>query len=138
VKKSTFKIIAFVILPTIILLAIGIYFLFQLPQVRYGLHKTLLNQMIERSIHQGKLSQEHGIQLKAAFDRFFNIVLKLRKSGIDQQAIENEIGQLVLEKQIGPNFSIPDDDKVEELIDFFNELSERLDELARQAESDSP
>jgi hypothetical protein len=107
VKRSTLKIIAFVILPTIILLGIGIYFLFQLPQVRFGLQKALLNQMIERNIRQGKLSQERGIQLKAAFDRFYAVVAKLPKSGIDQQTIDNEIVNLVIKKQIKPNFGAP-------------------------------
>jgi hypothetical protein len=133
VKKSTLKIIVFVILPTIILLGIGIYFLFQLPQVRLGLQKALLNQMIERSIRQGKLSQEYGNQLKAAFNRFNAAVAKLLKSGIDGQTIENEIGQLVIEKQIGPNFGIPNDDEVEELIVFFNELSDRFEELLKNS-----
>jgi len=127
VKRSTLKVIVFVILPAIILLGISIYFIFQLPQVRYGWQKALLNHLIERKVSQGNLSQEHGIQLKRAFDRFFNVVIKLRKSGIDQQTIDNEIGQLVIEKKIGPNFGIPDDDEVEEVIDFFHELSERLE-----------
>jgi hypothetical protein len=140
VKKSTLKIIVFVILPALILLGIGIYFIFQLPQVRFGLQKTLLNYMIERSIRQGKLSQERGIQLKAAFNRFYAVVAKLPKSGIDKQTINNEIVKLVIKKQINPNFGIPNfliltelshDEEVNKLITFFNELSDRFEELLK-------
>jgi hypothetical protein len=130
-KKSTLKVIVFVILPAIILLGIGIYFLLQLPQIRYGWQKDILHYMVDKKLRQGKLSQAHAVQLKDAFDRLFVVLIKLKKNKVDQQTIDNEIGRLVIEKQIGPNIGIPKDDEVEEVTDLLNEASARLEKLVK-------
>jgi hypothetical protein len=131
VKSTTFKAILFVIIPVVILLGVGIYFMFQIPQIRYGLQKDILHYMVDKKLRQGKLSQAHAVQLKEAFDRLFTVLIKLKKNRIDQQTIDNEIGRLVIEKQIGPNIGIPKDDEVEEVTDLLNEASARLEELVK-------
>lgn len=130
-KSTTFKAILFVIIPVVILLGVGIYFMFQIPQIRYGLQKDILHYMVDKKLRQGKLSQAHAVQLKEAFDRLFTVLIKLKKNRIDQQTIDNEIGRLVIEKQIGPNIGIPKDDEVEEVTDLLNEASARLEELVK-------
>jgi hypothetical protein len=130
-KRTTIKVILFVIIPVVILLGVGIYFMFQIPQIRYGLQKDILHYMVDKKLRQGKLSQAHAVQLKEAFDRLFTVLIKLKKNRIDQQTIDNEIGRLVIEKQIGPNIGIPKDDDVEEVTDLLNEASARLEELVK-------
>jgi hypothetical protein len=131
VKSTTFKAILFVIIPAVILLGVGIYFLFQIPQIRYGLQKDILHYMVDKKLRQGKLSEAHAVQLKEAFDRLFAVVIKLKKNRIDRQTIDTEIARLVIEKQIGPNIGIPKDDEVEMVIDLLNEASARLEELVK-------
>lgn len=130
-KRTTIKVILFVIIPVVILLGVGIYFMFQIPQIRFGLQKDILHYMVDKKLRQGKLSQAHAVQLKEAFDRLFVVLIKLKKNRIDQQTIDNEIGRLVIEKQIGPNIGIPNDDEVEEVTDLLNEASARLEKLVK-------
>jgi len=128
-KGTTLRFILIVIIPSIILIGVGIYFIFQIPQVRLGSQKYIMNIAIDRSVRKGKLSQANANQLKEALDRFFEVLIKMENSQIDEEAIEKVIEEVAVSMQIGTHWGVPNDDEVKEVVDFFNKISQRLEKL---------
>ncbi len=139
-KKSTLKVALFAIIPIIVVIGVGIYVVSRIPQFRFGIAKYVTNWSLDRSVRQGKMSQEGATKIKKAVNRIFIISEKLENLGVDEEIIDREIAALVASQEFQ---QISDDDglsdeEVEVLLNFLNKIAERLDELAEQTEPDSP
>jgi tRNA C32,U32 (ribose-2'-O)-methylase TrmJ len=139
-KKSTLKVALFAIIPIIVVIVVGIYVASRIPQVRFGIAKYVTNWSLDRNVRKGKMSQEGANKIKQAVNRIFIISEKLENLGVDEEIIDREIAVLATSQefqQISEDDGLSDEE-VEVLLKFLNKIAERLEELAQQAEPDSP
>jgi len=138
-KGTTLRFIIMVIIPSIILIGVGIYFIFQIPQVRWGIQKHITNYMIDRNVRQGKISQESAIQLKRAFNRIFEVTIKLENSNLDRGKIEEEIEAWAMSHQYsGPRFGMAkNDNEAKELIDLINGIAQIIEKILENSAGDT-
>lgn len=130
-KGTTLRFIVIVIIPSIILIGVGLYFLFQIPQFRYGAIRYISKHSIARSVRKGKISQANGIELEKAVNRFIEVFIeferKVEEGQLDRKKIEQEIGNWSMSHQhqfTGPQFGMPDnDEEAEQFIFIFTEIS---------------
>ena len=139
-KEGTLKFILLVIIPVVILIGVGIYYIFQIPQVQYNALKYVTNFTIDRRIRKGKISQNGGVQLKKAYNRFFQAQIKIYNSKLDRKKIEKEIDKMLEEKQIHQNREVIKgrnkkltDDEVSKVVNYLNEISQVLEQLLKNS-----
>lgn len=141
-KATTLKSIALAIILAVILFIVAIYFIFRIPETKYGIIKYITNYSFERSIRRGEMSEKSGIQLKKAFNRFFQAQIKLEKSQLDREKIEKEIEEMLKSKNIRGGWEIRrgeklTDDKVKEIIIYLNEVSQKIEQSLESSAANS-
>lgn len=132
-KEGALKFILLVIIPVVILIGVGIYYVLQIPQVRYGIPKSIMNLAIARSVRKGEISQETAGELKKAFNRLFEVSIEVEKKEADGQIDEEE-----LDKEIeawaggrefsGPHFGLPNnEEEAKEVVNVLNGIADIME-----------
>jgi len=134
-KGTTLRFIVIVIVPAFLLIGIAIYFIFRIPQVRYGFGKYIADYSIDRSVRKGNISQASAILIKKAVNRLFEAQIKVDNSGIDRKKIEKEIEELAKSKKIQRGWTvfgedILTDDEAKKLVNFLNEIAQIMEKAA--------
>jgi len=141
-KAAALKSIALAIIFAIILISVIIYYILRTPDTRYGTIKYITNFSLERRIRRGEMSEKSGIQLKKAFNRFFQAQIELEKSQLDRKKIEKEIEEMLESKNIRQHWEIKrgeklTDDEVKQLIIYLNEVSQKIEESLENSAANS-
>jgi hypothetical protein len=139
-KKSTSKTVLIAIIPIIVVIGLGIYIANRVPQIRFAIARYVTGWSLDRSVRKGKMSQEGANEIKEVVNRIFITSEKLEKLGVDKDKIDKEIEALATSQefqQISDDNGLSDEE-VEVLVDFLNKIAAKLEELAQEAESDSP
>jgi hypothetical protein len=139
-KKSTSKTVLIAIIPIIVVIGLGIYIANRVPQIRFAIARYVTGWSLDRSVRKGKMSQEGANEIKEVVNRIFITSEKLEKLGVDKDKIDKEIEALATSqefRQISDDNGLSDEE-VEVLVDFLNKIAAKLEELAQEAESDSP
>jgi hypothetical protein len=134
-KKSTSKAIVIAIIPIIVVIGLGIYAANRIPQVRFTVARYVTGWSLDRSVRQGKMSQEGANKIKEAVNRIFITSEKLEKLGVDKDKIDKEIEALVMSEKF-QHISDADGLSGEELkvlVAFLNKIAAKLEELAQEA-----
>lgn len=134
-KKSTSNAIIIAIIPIIVVIGLGIYAANRIPQVRFTIARYVTGWSLDRSVRQGKMSQEGANKIKEAVNRIFITSEKLEKLGVEKKKIDKELAAVIKSEkfqQISDAGGLSDEE-MEVLVDFLNKIAAKLEEIAQEA-----
>lgn len=133
-RTSTAKLIVFVIIPVIILIIIGGFYLFKIKPIRFAVVNYALKYSMNKAVKEGNITREAATRLQNALRDLVNTAEEYELTKEEERLFSQEVMKFVEPLEKLDKKEKLSDEEVQQIIDAIGEMRMKIIEIVKQRE----